>query len=410
MSPQLISRSPDLARLRSEGYDIVAHEGYLELKDVPYLNKSGVVLRGTLVAVIDSMSGDRLGPPNDHTVYFAGDWPCDDKGKPLSTINSCGPGQTFAPDLVTNHKFSAKPKSGRYRDYHHKLTTYVSLIESPATIVEPKATAMTCATQVPDDPESPFCYDESASTRAGISAITAKLAGQRIGIVGLGGTGSYILDQVAKTPVAEIHLFDGDDFLNHNAFRAPGAASLEELRGRPTKIEYWCKHYGRMHRGIRPHEYRVTTENAAELQDLDFVFVAVDSGPSRKLVVEKLLERSKPFIDVGMGLGIVQDSLRGVVRVTACCDPDSTQRAAESIPLGGGGTENEYSRNVQIAELNMLNAALAIICWKKWSGFYLNQGREYHSLYTLGTNRMDNETILCETPSEPDSPSASLAS
>lgn len=410
MLRQLIARNPDLARLRSEGYDIVAHEGYLVLNDVPYLTKSGSVLRGALVTVLDSMSGDKLGPPNDHTVYFAGEQPHDNQGKPLSTINPCGPGQTFDCGLVTNHKFSAKPKSGQYRDYHHKLTTYVSLIESPATVVDPKATAMACATQVPDDPDSPFCYDESTSTRAGISAITAKLAGQRVGIVGLGGTGSYILDQVTKTPVAEIHLFDDDDFLNHNAFRAPGAASLEELRRRPTKIEYWTEQYGRVHRGIRPHEYRVTAENVAELHDLDFIFVAVDSGTTRKLIAESLLDRSKPFIDVGMGLGIVQKSLRGMVRVSSCCDPESARQAAGSIPFGGGDVENEYSRNIQISEMNMLNAALAVIRWKKWSGFYLDQGREHHSLYTLGTNRMDNEAIQCETQSEPASSSTFLAS
>lgn len=410
MSRQLIARSPDLARLRSEGYDIVSHEGYLVLKDVPYLNKSGAVLRGSLVTILDSMCGDKLGPPNDHTVYFAGEQPCDSQGNPLPAINPCGPGQTFACGLATNHKFSAKPKSGRYRDYHHKLTTYVSLIETPATAVDPKATAMTCATRVPDKADSPFCYDESASTRAGISAITAKLAGQKIGIVGLGGTGSYILDQIAKTPVAEIHLFDDDDFLNHNAFRAPGAALVEDLRSRPTKIEYWSEQYGRMHRGIRPHDYRVTAENVAVLRDLDFIFVAVDSGAARKLIAENLLEWSKPFIDVGMGLGIVQDSLRGIMRVTACCDPGSAKKAAESIPLGGGGAENEYARNIQISEMNMLNAALAVIRWKKWSGFYLNQGGEHLSLYTLGTNRIDNEATPCETPSDQSSPSTSLAS
>jgi hypothetical protein len=40
----------------------------------------------------------------------------------------------------------------------------------------------------------------------------------RIAIVGVGGSGSYILDQVAKTWVDRIDLFDGDVFENHNAF------------------------------------------------------------------------------------------------------------------------------------------------------------------------------------------------
>ncbi|WP_318271316.1 ThiF family adenylyltransferase [Sphingobacterium cellulitidis] len=46
-----------------------------------------------------------------------------------------------------------------------------------------------------------------------------KLERQKIAIIGLGGTGAYILDMVAKTPVKEIHLFDGDSFDQHNAFR-----------------------------------------------------------------------------------------------------------------------------------------------------------------------------------------------
>ena len=57
--------------------------------------------------------------------------------------------------------------------------------------------------------------------RAGISDLNAMLRGQKIAIVGLGGTGSYILDLIAKTEVSEIHLIDADEFVNHNAFRAP---------------------------------------------------------------------------------------------------------------------------------------------------------------------------------------------
>jgi tRNA A37 threonylcarbamoyladenosine dehydratase len=47
-----------------------------------------------------------------------------------------------------------------------------------------------------------------AASRAGITAISARLSMFRIAIVGLGGTGSYVLDLVAKSAVREIHLFD----------------------------------------------------------------------------------------------------------------------------------------------------------------------------------------------------------
>ena len=73
----------------------------------------------------------------------------------------------------------------------------------------------------PDPEDSVFLYEDTASSHAlDIVAINAKLKPLRIVIVGLGGTGSYVLDFVAKTPVKEIHLFDGDTFLQHNAFRS----------------------------------------------------------------------------------------------------------------------------------------------------------------------------------------------
>ena len=42
---------------------------------------------------------------------------------------------------------------------------------------------------------------DTASARAGLIGLNRKLVGESVGIVGLGGTGSYVLDLVAKTPV-----------------------------------------------------------------------------------------------------------------------------------------------------------------------------------------------------------------
>ncbi|NED06398.1 ThiF family adenylyltransferase, partial [Streptomyces sp. SID6648] len=86
--------------------------------------------------------------------------------------------------------------------------------------------------------DSPFVYRDTATSRAGLAAVHRRFRGQRIVIVGLGGSGSYILDQVAKTEVDSILLIDGDTFDNHNAFRAPGAPTLKTLRERPTKASY----------------------------------------------------------------------------------------------------------------------------------------------------------------------------
>ena len=103
--------------------------------------------------------------------------------------------------------------SGFYENYYDKVTQYVTLLSGYAQKIEPGATAKTFRpVAAAAEEETVFKYIDTASTRAEIGAVTAKLATvKKVAIVGLGGTGSYVLDLVAKTPVGEIHLFDGDD-------------------------------------------------------------------------------------------------------------------------------------------------------------------------------------------------------
>ena len=123
--------------------------------------------------------------------------------------------------------------------------------------------------------------------------MNGKVAGQRVGIVGLGGTGAYILDLVAKTEVAEIHIIDGDVFSQHNAFRAPGAPSLEELEGKPQKVARFGALYSNMHKGIVVHDVFFDETNVALLDGLDFVFVCVYRGPVKRVIVDRLVAMAR---------------------------------------------------------------------------------------------------------------------
>ena len=57
-----------------------------------------------------------------------------------------------------------------------------------------------------------------------------------------------------------------------------------------------------MHRGIIDHEEYLNAENVACLQDMDFVFLCLDVGPAKKLIIESLVTFGKRFVDVGMGV------------------------------------------------------------------------------------------------------------
>lgn len=308
-------------------------------------------------------------------------------------IDAGGGGQ-LAPGLVARHRFSSKPlPAGRYADYYEQFVAYIRILSHEAQAIEPQATAATFAPVVTEEDESVFRYLDSASSRAGIVMASAKLAADRVAIIGLGGTGSYVLDLMAKTPVGELHLFDDDVLLNHNAFRAPGAASLEQLQQRPLKVHYFAEIYDRMRRQVIPHPMRVSADNADKLQAMDFVFLCMDSGPYKRAVIERLETMGIGFIDVGMGLQEHDGAIGGILRVTTST-PQQRQHVWDQARIGFDDPDdeaNDYARNIQVADLNALNACLAVIRWKRLRGFYRDLEGEHHSLYTVDGNHLLNK-------------------
>lgn len=392
MSESLISRSDDLQRLWDDGYDIAIDGGWLLIRQVPYVDSDRLVQYGTL-AVKLTLAGDVTTCPGDHTVYFAGTEPCDDQGLPLnSIINSRNETEEVAGQVFT-HRFSRKPfEHGRMRsyvDYQELVSTYVDILSGHACAVDDSVRPLPVVRMAPVADDYPFEYGDTASVRAGIGRVNRKLSGQVVGIIGLGGTGSYIADLVAKTYVQELHLWDGDTFLQHNAFRAPGAASMEELQQRPFKCHYFHDIYSKIHSRVIAHPYYMEADHFEELDQLDFVFLAVE-GVARGNIIPALLERRIPFIDVGIGIAEEQQGLAGLVRVTLV-EGSASESALAHIPMTVGGTEDDvYTENVQIADMNALNAVLAVIKWKKHMGLYADLEGEWQCVYTIDGNDLDN--------------------
>jgi hypothetical protein len=325
-------------------------------------------------------------------MHFIGDHPCYKDGNKLVAIQNASNTIDLGAGLVINHTFSSKLPDRKYVDYHEKITQHIRILSNEARALDPEARPKSPRIRESNEPDSVFHYPDTNSSRAEIGAISAKLQNLKIAIVGVGGTGSYVLDFVAKTHVREIHIFDGDLFLNHNAFRAPGAASLSELDKRFKKATYLETVYSRMRKFVVAHDYDVDKEKVSELSGMDFVFVCIDDPVGKETIVQHLIAQKVPFVDVGVGIQAINDALTGSCRVTTGAGEkyDHIQRRISFAHAAN----NDYALNIQISEINALNAALAVIKWKKLFMFYHDLQKEHHANYSINVNKILNDEIV----------------
>ena len=235
-----MNHSPHIQKLVDEGYDVEIVEGkWLLIKHLPYLNRDLEIRYGTIVSAIE-MSGDDVKVNLlDHTIYFVGEQPYRIDGIQLN-YNHDNKIELF-PGLVADFYYSYK-FDRLYTDYYEKMSHYVHIFSKHAIQKDTSVTFnVGSLTIVPND--LPFVYSDCNSSSPEGNILMRKFLGMKIGIIGLGGTGSYILDYISKTPVEEIQLFDGDYLHNKNAFRSPGAIPIEDLKNIQRKTDYFKKEY-----------------------------------------------------------------------------------------------------------------------------------------------------------------------
>ena len=111
------------------------------------------------------------------------------------------------------------------------------------------------------------------------------------------------------------------------------------------------------------------------------------------MIIDKLISNGISFIDTGIGVLNIENSLIGHIRVTTST-PEMRDHIKTRITISDDGGNNDYSTNIQIAELNAWNAALAVVKWKKLYGFYQDQTQEFNSVYSLNDGVLINEDNL----------------
>lgn len=246
---------------------------------------------------------------------------------------------------------------------------------------------------------NPFKVPNTFEARAALGPIQDRIRNQRIAIIGLGGTGAYILDLIAKAPVLKIHLLDDDEIDWHNFMRAPGAPTGEEIesrrKGRLRKVDYYYSKYAALRKGICPHTIRVGDPSAfrefLSAHFIDYAFVSIDQltqgDTSRQDAVYCALSAAGiPFIDSGVSITLEHGLVGGSVTISAYAAGSLAWK--EAIPNARIEGNAPGYRNVQLPEVNALAASLAVMEWRRRTEQYVSQ-----SASTLHKFRLEKPSI-----------------
>ena len=79
--------------------------------------------------------------------------------------------------------------------------------------------------------------------------------------------------------------------------------------------------------------------------------------------------------------------LDGTCRVTTA-SVNKNDHIARCLPMDEDDSDALYRQNIQVADLNALNAVLAVIKWKQLFGFYEDRFKSNHSAYTVATQSL----------------------
>jgi hypothetical protein len=394
MFQRLVSHNADLRKLVEKGYAVAFDTNHLIVRDIPYLDAQGGLQTGGFVAKLVFMDQDHV-RQDDHQVFFAGSIPHGLDGKPIPNLAGGPHPLTLSDacsDVVVERSFSNKPKpTGVFGDFFDKIESYVAIISGPA-MEKYGVSPFTFRTVEHAAPDAIFKFQDTLTSRAEITDLVAPFKDDIIAVIGLGGTGSYVLDLIVKTPVREIRSFDLDAYYVHNSFRSPGG--VQEAEFGKLKTEVYQGRYASFRHGLKTAAKFIDSESFAELEGVTFAFVCVDKGSARAGIFDVLISKKIPFIDVGMGLNRKHGSLNGMLRVTYFSAEDAQTVRDKQLAELSDRSDDIYRANIQIGELNALNACLAVIRYKQLRGFYLQSAPLYNLLFGIDDMKIGGEWEL----------------
>lgn len=167
------------------------------------------------------------------------------------------------------------------------------------------------------------------------------LARVHVGIVGAGGTGSAVAEQLTRLGVGTVSLFDGDVLEASNVTRVYGSTLNEVGRNKAEVLGTHLRSIG-LGTNVRIFPHHILRESIAkELRACDVVFGCTDKHLPRALLVQLTTLYLIPIFDLGVKITSDNGALRGVHgRITFLLPPEAclwcrgridAQRAAQEM-------------------------------------------------------------------------------
>ena len=377
------------------GFDIEVESDVVRAVRVPCLFAGEVVGTCTIETSCDPATGkptQQIGGAV-HAVRITADEEYDGRvyhadGTPIGNYVN-GDGKTWSDISIHKGSQNSPEDDGSASDMIHRYAKQVVGAVAAAGYSELATLAL------PD----PFHIPNTFEARAAIAPVQDRIRGQSIAIIGLGGTGAYLLDLIAKTPVSEIHLLDSDCVDWHTFKRAPGAPTAKEIElvraGSMLKVDYYHSKYAAFRDGIHPHPVQVDSSSMfAEFvfeHPVNYAFVCIDQlteGDSARqdVVYRAVTEAGVPFIDSGVSITLEDCAVRGAVTTSSYdAGSDAWEDAIPNARLKGGAPGY---RNVQLPEVNAAAATLAVMEWRRRTGQYVSETPSFYQKFRLEKGRI----------------------
>jgi len=138
------------------------------------------------------------------------------------------------------------------------------------------------------------------------------LESMRVGIVGLGGTGSLVLQQLVHLGIRDFLLIDPDTIEETNLNRLIGATESDVGRSKVTTAESWSRKINSKVKIEARQESVLRATTAQLLADTDFTFCCTDSHGSRAVLNQLAYQYLLPMIDMGVVIAVTNNIITHV--------------------------------------------------------------------------------------------------